>query len=50
MIISTKYTTMGTIFSPTYTNLTMGVFELMFCELCRNKFWENLGNLIFKNW
>ena len=35
---------------PTYANLTIGFFELMFYDLCRDKFGENLGNFIFENW
>ena len=45
-----KGTAMGTIFAPTYGNLTMGFFELTFYDLCRDKFAENLGNFIFENW
>ena len=33
-----KGTAMGTIFAPTYANLTMGFFELTFYDLCRDKF------------
>ena len=40
-----KGTTMGTIFAPTYTSLTIGFFELMFYDLCRDKFGEDLENL-----
>ena len=40
---------MGTIFAPTYANLTIGFFELRFYDLCRDKFGENLGNFIFEN-
>ena len=45
-----KGTAMGTIFAPTYANLTMGFFELKFYDLCRDKYGEDLGNFIFKNW
>ena len=45
-----KVTAMGTIFAPTYTNLTMGFFELTFYDLCRDKFGKFLGNFIFENW
>ena len=45
-----KGTVMGAIFAPTYANLTMGFFELAFCDLCRDKFGEDLGNFIFENW
>ena len=45
-----KGTAMKTIFAPTYANLTMEFFELTFYDLCRDKFGENLGNFIFKNW
>ena len=41
---------MGTIFAPTYANLTMGFFELTLNDLCRDKFRENLGNFVFENW
>ena len=41
---------MGTIFAPTYANLTMRFFELAFYDLCRYKFCEDLGNFIFENW
>ena len=41
---------MGTIFAPTYANLTMGFFELTFYNLCRDKLGEDLGNFIFENW
>ena len=40
---------MGTIFVPTYPNIVMGVFEITFCDLCRNKFGEDLGCFIFEN-
>ena len=43
-------TAMGTIFAPTYLNLTMGFFELTFYDLCKDKFREDLGNFIFENW
>ena len=33
-----KGTAMGTIFAPTYANLTMRFFELTFYDLCRDKF------------
>ena len=45
-----KGTATGTIFAPTYANLTMGFFQLTFYDLCRDKFGENLGNFIFENW
>ena len=45
-----KGTAMGTIFSPTYANLTMGFFELTFYDLCRDKFGEDFRNFIFENW
>ena len=45
-----KGTAMGTIFAPTYTNLTMGFFELTFYGLRKDRFEENLGNSIFENW
>ena len=45
-----KGTAMGTIFAPTYLNLTMGFFELTFYDLCKDKFREDLGNFIFENW
>ena len=45
-----KGTTMGTIFAPTYPNLTMGFLELTFYDLCRDKFGEDLENFIFENW
>ena len=45
-----KGTAIGTIFAPTYANLTMGFFELTFYDLCRDQFGEDLGNFIFKNW
>ena len=41
---------MSTIFAPTYTNLTMGFFELTFYALCKDRFGEDLGNFIFENW
>ena len=41
---------MGTLFAPTYANLTMGFFELTFYNHCRDKFEEDLGNFIFENW
>ena len=41
---------MGTIFGPTYANLTMGFFELTFYDLCRDKFGEDLENFIFESW
>ena len=41
---------MGTIFVPTYANLTMGFFELTLYDLCRDKFGEDFGNFIFENW
>ena len=42
-----KGTTKGTIFTPTYANLTMGYFELTFYDFYRDKFGEDLGNFIF---
>ena len=45
-----KGTAMGTIFAPTYANLTMGYFELTFYDICRNRFGEDLGNFIYENW
>ena len=44
-----KGTAMGNIFAPTYTNLTMGLLELTFYNLCKDKFGEDLGNFIFEN-
>ena len=41
---------MGTIFAPTYANLTMGFFELPFYDLCKDRFGEDLRNFIFENW
>ena len=41
---------MGTIFAPTYANLTIGFFELAFYDLCRDKIGEDWGNFIFENW
>ena len=41
---------MGSIFAPTYANLTMGFFELTIYDLCRDKFGKDLGNFIFENW
>ena len=41
---------MGTIFAPTYANLTIGFFELTFYDLCKDRFGEDLGNFIFANW
>ena len=45
-----KGTGMGTVFAPSYTNLTMVFFELTFYDLCREKFQEDLGCFIFENW
>ena len=45
-----KGTAMGTIFTPTFANLTMGFFELTFYDLCKDRFGEDLGNFIFENW
>ena len=45
-----KGTPMGTIFAPTYANLTMGFFELASYDLCRDLFGEVLGNFIIENW
>ena len=45
-----KFTAMDNIFAPTYTNLTMAFYELIFYDLCRNKFGEDVGILIFENW
>ena len=39
-----KGSAVGTIFAPTYANLTMGFFEHTFYNLCRNKFEKDLGN------
>ena len=41
---------MHIIFPPTYANLTMGFFKLMFCDLCRDKFGEDLRIFNFENW
>ena len=41
---------MGTIFPPTFVNLTIGFFELTFYDLCKERFGEDLGNFIFENW
>ena len=41
---------MGTIFAPTYANLTMGFFGLTFYDLCKDRFGGDLGNFIFENW
>ena len=41
---------MDAIFAPNYPNLAMGIFDLAFYDLCRNKFGEDLRNVIFKNW
>ena len=41
---------MGTIFVPAYTNLIIGFFEFRFYDVCRNKFGEDLGSFISKNW
>ena len=41
---------MGTIFVPTYANLTMGFFELTFYDLCKDRFEEDLGKFGFENW
>ena len=46
----TKDTAMGTIFAPTYANLTLRFFELTFYDLWRDQFGEDLGNFIFENW
>ena len=35
---------MGTIFAPTFANLTIGFFELTFYDLCKETFGEDLGN------
>ena len=43
-------TAMGTIFSPTYANLTTGFFEFTSYDLCRDKFGEDLENFLFGNW
>ena len=40
-----KGTAVGTIFAPTYANLTMGFFELTFYDLCRDKFGEDLDSI-----
>ena len=45
-----KGTAIDTVFAPTYAILTMKYFELSFHDLFRNKFGEDLGNLIFENW
>ena len=39
---------MGTVFAPSYTNLTMGFFELTFYDLCREKFREDLLFYLWK--
>ena len=44
-----KGTAMGTIFAPTYANLTMGFFELTFYDLCKDRFGEYLKNFFFEN-
>ena len=41
---------MGNILAPTYANLTMRCFELTFCDLCKDRFGEDLGNFNFENW
>ena len=41
---------MGTIFTPTYANLSMRFFELRFYDFCRNELGEDLENLIIVNW
>ena len=41
---------MGTILAPNYANLTMGIFELIFYDLCEDRFREDLRNFIFENW
>ena len=37
---------MGTIFAPTYANLTTGFFKLTFYDLCRDKFGENWSRFL----
>ena len=44
-----KGTAMGTIFAPTYANLTMRFFELTFYDLWKDRFREDLGNSMFEN-
>ena len=41
---------MGTIFATTYANPTMGFFELLFYNLCRDKLGEDLRSFMFENW
>ena len=44
-----KGTAMGTIFAPTYANVTMGFFELTFYDLLRSLQW-NIVKLPFLSW
>ena len=45
-----KATAMGTIFAPTYADLTMKFSERRCYQLCRSKFGEELASLIFEDW
>ena len=41
---------MGTIFAPTYANLTMRYFEIKFYELCKINFGNEVNYFIYENW
>ena len=41
---------LGTIFAPTYADLTMGYFEVKFYNLCNEKWGEIVKNFIYENW
>ena len=45
-----KGTTMGTIFTPAYTTLSMGCFEIKFYSVCSFKYGELLAEYIKENW
>ena len=41
---------MVTILASAYAKLTIGFFELTFYDLSKDRFREDLGNFVFKNW
>ena len=44
------FTTMGTIFAPTYATLSMGYFEIKLYSVCNFKYGELLAGYIKENW
>ena len=43
-------TAMGTIFAPTCATLTLGYFEVHFCNICELKWGKEFKEFILENW